>query len=159
MDDIDIKLINLLQKGIPLEKDPYRVLADKIGITRSELLERIKVLFQDGYIRRIGGTFNNEMMGYKSILFGIQVPCEKLDIVAEYVNSFKAVTHNYQRSGMLNMWFTFSASDQEEKDDFTKGLRDGFGITQIMEFQNIRSYKLNVFFDMGGGALGRQSIY
>ena len=150
MDVTNIKLINLLQKGLPLEKNPYGILAAQLEITRAELLARIKELFQEGYIRRLGGTFNNSGLGYTSILFGISVPDDIFDHVADYVNSFKCVTHNYQRSGKLNMWFTFSFSDVAEKEALLLGLQERFEILEIFEFPNLKNYKLNVYFDMEG---------
>jgi len=150
MDVTNIKLINLLQKGLPLEKNPYGILAAQLEITRAELLARIKELFQEGYIRRLGGTFNNSGMGYTSILFGISVPDDIFDPVAEFVNSFKRVTHNYQRNGKLNMWFTFSFSDVAEKEALLLGLRERFEILEIFEFPNLKNYKLKVYFDMEG---------
>lgn len=150
MDATNIKLMNLLQKGLPLEKNPYGILAAQLEITRAELLARIKDLYQEGYIRRLGGTFNNSGMGYTSILFGIHVPDDIFDPVADYVNSFKCVTHNYQRNGKLNMWFTFSCSDVAEKEAFLQGLRGRFEILEIFEFPNLRNYKLKVYFDMEG---------
>lgn len=148
MDATTIKLVNLLQQGLPLEKDPYGILAAQLEISRSEVLSRIKELFQDGYLRRLGGTFNNAGMGYTSVLFGIRVPENIFDAVAAYVNSFKGVTHNYKRSGKLNMWFTFSVADPAEKELFVQELQERFKITEIFEFPNLRNYKLNVFFDL-----------
>lgn len=150
MDATSIKLVNLLQQGLPLEKDPYGILAAQLEISRSEVISRIKELFQDGYLRRLGGTFNNAGMGYTSVLFGIRVPDNIFDAVATYVNSFKGVTHNYQRSGMLNMWFTCSVADPGEKELFIQGLQEHFEITEIYDFPNLRNYKLNVFFELEG---------
>lgn len=150
MDAIDINLVNLLQEGLPLERDPYGIIARQLEITRSEVLKRIKELYQEDLIRRLGGTFNNAAMGYTSILFGLQVTDDIFSSVAAYVNSFKNVTHNYQRSGFLNMWFTFAFTDLSEKEVFLKGLEERFRITKIYEFPNLRNYKLNVFFDMEG---------
>lgn len=150
MDVINTKLINLLQQGLPLEKNPYGILAAQLEITRVELLARIKELYQEGYIRRLGGMFNNSCMGYTSILFGISVPEDIFDPVADYVNSFKGVTHNYQRNGKLNMWFTFSYSDAAEKEALLIGLQERFEILEIFEFPNLRNYKLKVYFDMEG---------
>jgi siroheme decarboxylase len=151
MDAINIKLLNLLQKGLPLEKNPYGILAAQLETSRSEVLERIKRLLKEGYIRRLGGTFNNAAMGYTSVLFGIHVPDTIFNPVAAYVNSFKGVTHNYQRTSMLNMWFTFSYADPAEKELFVQGLQEDFQITEIFEFPNLRNYKLNVFFHLEEG--------
>ncbi|HWQ80204.1 MAG TPA: hypothetical protein VN381_15360 [Anaerovoracaceae bacterium] len=148
MDSINMKLMNLLQKGLPLEKDPYGLLAAQLEISRSEVTARIRDLFQEGYIRRLGGTFNNSGMGYTSLLFGIHVPDDMVDPVAAYVNSFKGVTHNYQRNGMLNMWFTFSFSDPAEKEPLIEGLMGRFEILEIFEFPKLRNYKLDVYFDL-----------
>jgi DNA-binding Lrp family transcriptional regulator len=148
MDPTSIKLINLLQKGLPIEKDPYGIMAEQLGISRTELVSKIKELYQEGYIRRIGGTFDNARMGYTSVLFGACVPDQVLNPAAAYVNSFKGVTHNYLRTGRLNMWFTFSFSDQEEKERLVKGFQERFEIAEIYEFPKLRNYKLNVFFDL-----------
>lgn len=150
MDAINTKLINLLQKGLPLEKDPYGILAKQLEISKSEVLARIKELFEAGYIRRLGGTFNNSSLGYTSVLFGMHVPEDIFDTVAAYVNSFKGVTHNYQRSNYLNMWFTFAFANPAEKELLLQGLEERFEITGIFEFSNLKYYKLNVFFDMEG---------
>lgn len=72
------------------------------------------------------------------------------DGAATYVNSFKGVTHNYQRSNFLNMWFTFAFANPTEKKLLLQGLEERFGITEIFELSNLRYYKLNVFFDMEG---------
>ena len=47
MDAIDINLVNLLQEGLPLERDPYGIIARQLEITRSEVLKRIKELYQE----------------------------------------------------------------------------------------------------------------
>ncbi|HML38063.1 MAG TPA: AsnC family transcriptional regulator [Bacillota bacterium] len=148
MDAINRRLINLLQKGLPLEKNPYGLLAEQLEISRAEVLERIRDLSGKGYIRRLGGVFNNSGMGYASILFGIRVPEDILDPVAAYINSFKGVTHNYQRSDPLNVWFIFSFSDPAEKESLVRGLRERFAIPEILEFPKLRNYKLNVYFDL-----------
>ncbi len=150
MDATNVKLMNLLQKGLPLEKNPYGILSEQLEITRAEVLERIKDLFQEGYIRRLGGTFNNAGMGYTSLLFGVRVPEENFEAVAEFVNSFTGVTHNYQRNGRLNMWFTFSFSDYNEKEVLVQSLKEQFGRLEIHEFSNLQNFKLNVYFDLEG---------
>lgn len=148
MDAVNRKLINLLQKGLPLEKNPYGILAAQLEISRAEVLERIQDLFGKGYIRRLGGVFNNSSMGYASILFGIRVSEDILEPVTAYINSFQGVTHNYQRNDLLNVWFTFSFSDPAEKESLVQGLKERFNIQEIFEFPKLRNYKLNVYFDL-----------
>ena len=148
MDPLDMKLMNRLQKGLPLDMNPYGLMGEELGIPRSEVLDRIKHLVSEGYIRRIGGTFDTSQMGYTSVLMGARVPEERLREVACYVNGFPGVTHNYLRSGALNMWFTLSVRSLEEKEGLLRSLEEQFSMTEIYEFPRLKSYKLNVFFDM-----------
>lgn len=148
VDLIDMKLMNRLQEGLPLEKDPYHIIAVNLGIGKSEVLLRIKELISAGYIRRLGGAFDPKTMGYTSILIGANVPEAVFQKVVQYINTVKGVTHNYRRSGFLNMWFTLSVKNLEEKELFLKSLQEDFLITDIFEFPNKRNFKLHVFFDM-----------
>lgn len=150
MDAVTGKLINRLQKGLPLEKDPYRIIGEELGISKSEVVERIQALKAQGMIRRIGGTFDTRKMGYVSILIGGSVPEEKIREVAGHINGYSGVTHNYRRSGFLNMWFTLSVKDAEEKERFLRVLKERHSEAEFYEFPKLKSYKLAVFFDMEG---------
>jgi len=143
------QLVNLLQEGLPIEKDPYGILAGKLGVPRSEVAERIRDLTDSGYIRRVGGIFDPAAMGYSSTLVGMRVPEDRFGDVARFVNGVPGVTHNYRREGFLNMWFTLSvAEDPEVKETFIKDIRDMFALEHVYEFPRARYFKLRVFFDM-----------
>ena len=148
MDSIDRKLLNTLQEGLPLKKDPYGIIADELGIDHSEVLDRIKALISAGYIRRLGGTFNTRAMGYESVLVGAHVPETIFHEVALHINAFSGVTHNYRRSSFLNMWFSLSILKEEEKPLLLNSLKEKFALTDVFEFPNLKSFKLRVFFDM-----------
>jgi len=142
------QLVNLLQEGIPLEKDPYGILAGKLGISRSEIAERVCELIASGYIRRVGGIIDPTAMGYSSTLVGMRVPEDIFVDVTRFVNGVQGVTHNYRRTGFLNMWFTLSTAGEEEKDALLKRLREVFDLVHVYEFPRARHFKLRVFFDM-----------
>ena len=74
MDTLDRKLMNLLQEGLPLAKNPYAVVAAQLGVTRQEIAARIEALLREGYIRRLGGAFDTRAMGYTSFLIGLRAP-------------------------------------------------------------------------------------
>lgn len=150
VDSVDKKLLNILQEGIPLEKDPYQRLGDNMGISRIEVLSRIENLKKKGYIRRLGGTFDTRQMGYESMLIGASVGEESFEEVADYLNSIDTVTHNYKRAGKLNMWFTLATKSKEERREILNFLKENFKIEEVLEFPRIQSFKLKVFFDMKG---------
>lgn len=148
MDSAGRQLVNLLQEGLPIEKDPYGILAGKLGISRSGVAERVSELIASGYIRRVGGIFDPAAMGYSSTLVGMRVPEDIFGDVARFVNSVQGVTHNYRRTGFLNMWFTLSVAEDSEKETFIKDIRVRFALDHVYEFPRARHFKLRVFFDM-----------
>ena len=50
-------------------------------------------------------------MGYVSLLAAVDVPDERVDPVAEIINSYRGVTHNYVREARPNIWFTMTEPD------------------------------------------------
>jgi len=43
-EDLDIKLIKYTQEGLPLTKTPYKDIADGVGMTEEEVIDRLKAL-------------------------------------------------------------------------------------------------------------------
>ena len=105
MDTLDRNLVNLLQDGIEVTEQPYRDVAARLGINEAQVVQRISNLLEDGYLSRFGPMFDAEKMGGAVSLCAMQVPPQELDEVADKVNAFAEVAHNYERSHVLNMWF------------------------------------------------------
>lgn len=60
MDNIDKTILTCIQEGLDIEKRPFLALAQRINITEDEVIDRIKKLKEEGYIRRLGGIFNSK---------------------------------------------------------------------------------------------------
>ena len=112
-DAIDSQLINLLQHEFPLTKEPYRELATRLDTSEDEILTRIRRLKADGVIREIGPIFNSKMIGLASTLVALRVPEHAVDRAAQIINSYAGVTHNYEREGEYNIWFTITAASED----------------------------------------------
>ncbi len=112
-DALDSQLINLLQHEFPLTKEPYRELATRLDAPEDEILARIRRLKSDGVIREIGPIFNSRMIGLASTLVALRVPEHAVDGAAQIINSYAGVTHNYEREGEYNIWFTLTAASEE----------------------------------------------
>jgi len=112
-DAIDSRLINLLQYEFPLEKEPFKELATRLDTPEDQILARIRKLKADGVIREIGPIFNSKMLGLASTLVALRVPEEAVDRAAQIINSYAGVTHNYEREGEYNIWFTLAAASDE----------------------------------------------
>jgi len=148
MDGIDKKILNSIQKEFPVAAEPFKVIAERVGITEDEVLERISKLKQEGIIRRIGAVFDSRKMGFVSTLCTARVPEEKLKAFVEAVNSYAGVTHNYRRNHEYNVWFTFIAPDEETLEKFLAEIRDRTGVIDIISMPAVRTFKIDATFEL-----------
>lgn len=98
LDETDKKIIAALQSDIPLESDPYRLLAKEIGISREELLIRLESQLKAGIMRRMGVVLRHREVGYAANALSVwRVPENRLREVADIMAAEYAVTHCYAR--------------------------------------------------------------
>jgi len=117
MDSLDRKIINELQEGFPVSDHPYAEVAEKLGTTETVLLQKLGCMLDDGLLSRFGPMFHAEQLGGALALCAMQVPTATFDTVADAVNSFPQVAHNYERKHRLNMWFVLATETPEELDE------------------------------------------
>jgi len=127
VDDIDRKLINCLQAGLPVSRNPFDDIAGSLDISVDVLLERIQQLLDDRVLTRFGPMFNAENLGGALSLCAIQVPLERFDEVAEQVNAFAEVAHNYERDHLLNMWFVIATEHPEQAETVIREIEQATG--------------------------------
>jgi len=108
MDAIDRNIINSLQGGFPVCEHPYAEAAAGLGIAEDELIRRLERLLADGVLTRFGPMFHAERLGGALTLAALQVPEADFERVAEIVNGFPEVAHNYRREHAFNMWFVLA---------------------------------------------------
>lgn len=114
MDNIDRALVNDLQDGLPVCRRPFDAIADRLGISVTEVTDRVGRLLDDRVLSRFGPMFNAERLGGALTLCAMQVPGADFERVTDIVNAFPEVAHNYAREHDLNMWFVL-ATEQPER--------------------------------------------
>jgi len=123
LDDRDRAIVNAFQGGFPVVRDPFEpaaaALSDHgIEITADELLARIQQLDEDGTLTRFGALINAQEIGGAATLVAMHAPEKRFDEIAEQVNGFTEVAHNYEREHPhLNMWFVVSVADPDRVED------------------------------------------
>jgi siroheme decarboxylase len=148
MDEIDKKILNILQKEFPLEERPFLIVAEKCGISEDEALSRIQKLKDVGIIRRIGAVFDGAKLGRVSTLCAARVPDDEINNFVQIVNANKNVTHNYRRNNEYNIWFTVSAATAQELEAFLADVKEKTGVTDIQDMRAVRTFKINASFDL-----------
>ena len=110
LDAVDRQLINALQGDFPLVPEPYREVAESLGLSEEELLRRLDALLERRVLTRFGPMFQIERAGGAFVLAAMKVPEPDFDRVAAQVNAFPEVAHNYRREHALNMWFVLATA-------------------------------------------------
>ncbi len=113
LDAVDRRIINALQGGFPVCERPFDAAAEELGIGEAELIARLDVLQDSRYLSRFGPMYNAERLGGDVTLAAMEVPRERYETVAETVNAFDEVAHNYARDHRFNMWFVVAAEQPE----------------------------------------------
>ena len=113
MDDLDREIITQLQMDLPLEANPYQVIAQRLDIDAELLFKRVEALLDIGTIRRIGASIDSRMIGYSSTLAAIRVSDDQVDPACKLIDACPEITHSYLRSNEYNIWFTVIASSKE----------------------------------------------
>jgi DNA-binding Lrp family transcriptional regulator len=146
LDDIDKAILNRIQSDFPITSQPYLAVATELGITENDVLERVSRLKKEGIIRRIGGNFVPDKLGYVSTLCAARVPEDKIGQFAEIVNRYPGVTHNYRRENSFNIWFTFIAPSMQEIEQNLQEISEKTGISEILNLPATRVFKIRAQF-------------
>ena len=147
LDSIDRQILNLLQNDFPVAAQPYKVMAERMGVSEKEILARIGMMKSAGIIRRIGGILDTRSLGYYSTLCTTMVPDSRVGEAAEVINRLPGVTHNYLRDHDYNLWFTLTVPAREEADRILAELESTLGI-EIISMPAETVFKIRVNFDM-----------
>lgn len=148
MDDTDRRILNRIQSDFPVTSRPYDTIGQELDLPEAEVIARVRRLKDTGIIRRIGGNFSPEKLGFVSTLCAASVPEEKLEGFAATVNRYTGVTHNYMRENHFNVWFTFIAPSMDEIEANLAAISQETGIDNILNLPATRVFKIRAKFDV-----------
>lgn len=148
-DQIDLSILNALQDDLPLVSHPWHVIADRLGITETEIISRMKMLESAGIIRGISPVLESHHLGlHAATLVAFHVPEERIDEIAAIINSYQEVSHNFLRDHYYSLWFTIAARNedgiQRVLDEILQ--RTGIPATDTLDLPTVKKIKINVRF-------------
>lgn len=101
----DRKLIELTQGGLPLVPQPYHQLAQQVGISADEVMERLRRMQEHGVIRRIAAVPNHYRLGYRANGMTVwDVDDRRVQALGHLVGALDFVSHCYHRPRHLPAW-------------------------------------------------------
>ncbi len=119
IDELDKKIIEFLQRDLPVEPRPYKNMADQLGIDEDQILKRIQAMIDSGIIRRFGATLYHQGAGFSAnAMVAWNVPEEMIDEIGEKMAEFREVTHCYRRKATkeweYNLYAMIHAAGRDE---------------------------------------------
>ena len=140
------QLLNNYQHDFPLSPTPYRDIAQSLGVSEEDVLSALTELTENQYISRIGPIISPNQIGI-STLVAMAVPEEQLHAVAEIVNYYPEVNHNYEREHRFNLWFVVIASNSNHLQTVISGIEKQTGLN-TMQLPLLTDYFINLGFEL-----------
>ncbi|RTL58116.1 MAG: Lrp/AsnC family transcriptional regulator [Rhodocyclaceae bacterium] len=104
-DATDRRLVVATQGGLPLTPRPYHHIAEQLGLTPEEVMQRLAAMVERGAIRRIGAVPNHYAIGYTANGMSVwDIDDAVVDNLGERVGQLEAVTHCYRRPRHAPQW-------------------------------------------------------
>ncbi len=145
LDAMDRRLINRLQEGFPIADRPYAMVAEELGSSEAELLQRLENLLSRGVLSRFGPMIHAERLGGGLTLAAMHVPVSQREAVIEQINAFTEVAHNYERDHYLNLWFVLATEMPSQIGDTLAAIEACTGL-KVYNFPKEEEYYLNLRF-------------
>ncbi len=152
LDDLDRRLLNLMQGSFPIEARPYAAVAAAAEVTEEEVMSRVQRLLDERIVRQVTPIYDTRALGYSSMLVAAKVDPEHPWRAAKIVNSHPGVSHNYLRNHDFNMWFTL-ATEPDSKlglEGTLEVLKQLTGAESIRQLPTLKLFKIRMDLEMEG---------
>ena len=146
LNDLEKKLLNEYQKGLPLSPTPFRDIAERLGTSEALVLKILYRLQEAGVISRVGPVFKPQRIG-ASTLAAMSVPEEELERVAAMINRYPEVNHNYEREDSFNLWFVITAVSQVRLEKVLAEMERETGL-EILNLPLEKQYHIDLGFPL-----------
>lgn len=147
MDDLCLRMLDRFQHDLPICAEPYQAMADELGCTEEDILQRLAQLNQHKALSRVGPVFEHSLAG-ASTLVALAVPQARIEEVAAQINAFDEVNHNYLREHEWNLWFVMTGPSREHLDQTLARIEQLTGLTPL-DLPMLTAYQINLGFALG----------
>jgi DNA-binding Lrp family transcriptional regulator len=153
LDELDKKLLNLMQGKFPIEPRPYLRVAELAEVSEDEVMQRVQHLIDERIIRQVTPIFDTRALGYASMLVAAKVDPENPHRAAKVINAHPGVSHNYLRNHDFNIWFTI-ATEPDSKlglEGTLDVLAAEAGAESVRQLPTLTMFKIRMDLEMEGG--------
>jgi DNA-binding Lrp family transcriptional regulator len=146
LDALDREIINVLSGDISSSKQPYKEIADHLGMSEEELLGRIRGYEEQGLLRRMGAMIDHRVAGVDANgMIVWDVPEDRLEEIGLKLASEREITHCYARRRTpewpYNLYTMVHARTRKACERIAERLVKEVGITQYKLVFSTREFK------------------
>lgn len=145
-DDLERRIVDSYQRDFPLTSRPYAAMAEQLGVDEDDVLGCLERLQEAGTFARIGAVVAPHTVG-RSTLAAMNVPRDRLDEVAELVNGYREVNHNYEREHRFNLWFVVTAPDFARVTEVLDEIGARAGL-KVLDLPLVEAYHIDLGFPL-----------
>ena len=157
LDDVDAALIDDYQSGFPVAERPFRQVGATLGVEESTALRRVRELRDRGVFRRFGAVLNPPVIG-ASTLAAVQAPADRFEAVAETINGYRQVNHNYRRDHEWNTWFVVTAGSLSKRDAILAEIETETGC-EVLNLPMLTDFYIDLEFPVvNADSFARESV-
>ena len=116
--ELEKKIVSAVQGDMPITEEPYRLIAETVGVSEAEFLKTLSGLCEKGVVRRFGATLRHQRSGFEAnAMAAWQVDEDRIAEVGKKMASFSHVSHCYRRNPSstwpYNLYTMIHAKDED----------------------------------------------
>jgi DNA-binding Lrp family transcriptional regulator len=145
-DEIDKKVLSVIQEPIELVVEPFAPFAKKLGTDTETVLQKIKTLINAGVVRRFAGIVKHNKAGFGyNAMVAFEVEDNLCDKAGEKLSCFPFVSHCYKRTPYsdwpFNLYVMMHARDENEFNERISLLKNHVQCKSVQVLQSLKEYK------------------
>ena len=131
--ELEKKIIASIQEDMAVAERPYRKIAQNLGISETQLLEKLKDLCNREVIRRFGATLRHQRTGFTAnAMVAWRVDEDRIEAVGQKMAAFHQVSHCYRRNSShdwpYNLYTMVHASDERSCRETARKMSDAASV-------------------------------
>lgn len=105
LDPVDRRIVAATQAGLKLTARPYHAVADELGLSPGDVMNRMRRLLISGAIRRIGAVPNHYTLGWKANGMSVwDLDDAHVSEAGRMIGALDFVSHCYRRPRRRPTW-------------------------------------------------------
>lgn len=142
----DVEVIREIQEDASLDPQPFKGMADRLGLDEDEVFDIARNLQARGFLRRYAAILYHRRAGFRSNAMGVwAVPDSSIAEVGPQMASFSAVSHCYQRPTYpdwpYSVFTMVHGHSDEQCEEILGAISSATGISNYRSLYSTREYK------------------